>query len=358
MTGMYRASLKQEGITPHEEKLIELEVCKRVKIHSKELKQKYRKIYSKKSSETPQEEEVKSQMKEDSEENTSAQIPKNYAPAKSNQKLEDYIEKLQTCLDEKDYYKKYQDKMKTAISDINSMKNYSIFEGIINAALGSCLKLDKNTVLNIDLNKEESKNLVHFCQLFELPIIKELRFFNVHKFKSPAVLNNFLENTVPSELLKFSFRSHFSFKEESCLQYVDSLNKVLKNVKKRIEFTSFCFQTDSFVKIMISTKNCNNLNFPQCYFSPEEEFSFNDGLKGATFTHLNFHCTGKNSFWNKEKNETKAYQFLNIMKALAESEDVKEHLESINLEECEIAKEVATDILKKVGLEKVEINGV
>jgi len=149
MTGMYRASLKQEGITPHEEKLIELEVCKRVKIHSKELKEKYQKIYSKNPAKLHNEEEVKT----DSQRNNLVQIPKKHINI--NQKLEDYIAKFQLVSEERDYYKKYQDTTETAISDINYIKNYKIFEGIINGALDSYITFDYNTTLNINLANEK-----------------------------------------------------------------------------------------------------------------------------------------------------------------------------------------------------------
>ncbi|CAI2387051.1 unnamed protein product [Moneuplotes crassus] len=194
------------------------------------------------------------------------------------------------------------------------------------------------------LNKEELRFLENLKK--KIPDLKCLKIANC-EYEDLKTVNSFLKSYFPDKVGSFYFNDESSLSPiEECME---ELIKISSKVSEDLFLYNFSMSQEQLETLISLNKNKRKLGFIRCKIKIFSVPDFGDSLEGSTLELLDLTGCGHENLSDWEDNDT---HFENLVKGLAQSEDMKKNLENISVENCELPQEEPIKIFKKYKFEK------
>ncbi|CAI2386036.1 unnamed protein product [Moneuplotes crassus] len=125
---------------------------------------------------------------------------------------------------------------------------------------------------------------------------------------------------------------------------MEELINISGKVEDELFLCNFSMSQEQLETLISINKNKIKLGFIKCKLKIASVPDFGDSLEGSTLKLLNLAGCGHEDLSDWEDNDT---HFENLVKGLAQSEDMKKNLKNISVQNCELPKEEPMKTLKK-----------
>ena len=223
----------------------------------------------------------------------------------------------------------------------------SIPSQIYNEIMNKNEKFDYKFYLNLDLENNQTHELIKAYKYVKLPRLKKLRL--KHFIAGDQEVERFMTYSFPEKLNYFTF-SLWCEKSQNITQYMDILKPCLQRTKKQIVFCDSIMNSKQLSQLVQYSKHCSGLWLNGCTINVDSEIDFGNEIP-YNIKFLSFCRSGKPS---KSDWATNLPDMMAIMKAISQS-NLKNSLDEINIFHCGVSIEEVSQVLKNNGIENIKV---
>mmetsp|Transcript_7133 Transcript_7133/g.6326 ORF Transcript_7133/g.6326 Transcript_7133/m.6326 type:complete len:260 (+) Transcript_7133:859-1638(+) len=244
---------------------------------------------------------------------------------------------------------KLKEELKKTSNLLSHLKRPAI-ESIFKSITDISAEFDTNYSLVLSMNKaKESEVIGTFgTKKLQFPDIKRIQIQHI-KNSNYKRINRFLSSCVPTTLplLSVNWNSGEELLKGSLI--TDSICKASQSVTKEVFLTFAEFNSENVQRIVKSANKSKRLVFWSCKIHTTDDMDFNTD---SAITYLSFAYCGHSDVsmkWNKYPK-----RFENIVAAISKS-NLKDSLETININYCNITPDEVKELLKKYNITHIKI---
>ncbi|CAI2364264.1 unnamed protein product [Moneuplotes crassus] len=204
--------------------------------------------------------------------------------------------------------------------------------------------------LCFDLKNNKHSKLVKIAEK-KIPDLQEFEI----KFApstNKGVVKSFMQYSFPNKVGKFRLYNS-SNKIASIDIFIDVLVKIAPSVERQLSIYNFEISQKSLVTLLSKYKGKICVGFEWCKLGLSSVTDMREVLKGSTLKVLSLWKCGA---FDRGNWKDKPSRFDNLFNGLSRSDDFRNNLEEVGMQDCGITKDVAQHVLNKFGFTTVQIH--
>ena len=186
---------------------------------------------------------------------------------------------------------------------------------------------------------------------FKLP---EINYYQLSYVPTDSEeVRRFIINSIPAQR-QFVFNNP---KQEQIKwsKYFEALKTAARKTTNQIAIYNTDFSAQEFWEIVSAAKLCEILCFYDDLIPLDFEWDFGKEMEGCKIENIQFYCSGGSSYCNWGQNPAR---FENLIAAIAKWEPLVKTLKTLDIQNCDITKAKAQEVLNKYKLNGIQIYGV